>query len=95
MSQLDVPGDEVRALWATKQYTMRQLADHFGVSRQAIHYHLKTKPKARAVLVTCDGCGKEFIYERKRGRPGKFFCASECAPANPEVWQELAKEILE
>lgn len=94
MPKTDISGEEVRALWATKEYSLQQLADHFGVSRQAIHYHVtpRTKPK---VLIVCDGCGEKFLYERKRGRPKKVYCPECPPPARREVWQELAKEILE
>lgn len=92
---ITISTEEVRALYATKKFSMQQIADHFGVSRQAILYHLQRKPK-KPIPVRCDGCGKEFGIQRKRGRLKKFFyCSDACRPAPKAVWEELAKEILE
>lgn len=100
---ITIPTEEVIALYKTGKFSMNKLAKHFGVSRQAVWYHLHGKrqtsqsQRTMPVKVLCDGCGKEFEITRGRGRPGKYFyCGAPCkAPAQKEVWKELAKEILE
>ena len=87
-----VSSEQVREL--RKKFTLQQLAEFFGVSRQAVYHREKLKPTN--VKYTCTGCGQKFDRTSVKGRPPITPYCEACKPKlKDQIWEELAREILD